>query len=257
MIKNILIISLFLIIILSLQLSFERFNKGMLKPELLYFPKGENIKYFLSGFDNIFADFLWIRGGVYFGEERISKGRFEYLFHIYDVITSIDIRFLNAYILGAFLIKYHLKNLELAVSLIDKGLNMIPDEWILHFYKGFMYYISFDFGNAYKSFFIGSRFEKGSSRCKKFAYMSLIKERGVKELLYEWVSLYEKSSNMYMKEIAIEGMKETIRYAMKRFEIERKYPPKDIYELLKEGYIPFIPKLEGNIFRIKDGEVIW
>lgn len=255
--KKYLIIFLLIFFIISSQFTFEKYKKEKKTEELLYFPKGSNIRFLVSGYNNLFADLLWIRGAVYYGEEKKTHGKFEYLFHIYNIITSLDERFLNAYIFGAFFINYQLKNLELSIKLIDKGLEKFPDEWILHFYKGFMYYISYDFGKAYKSFIIGSKFEKGSERCKKFAYMSMIKEKGVKELLYYWVDIYKKSKNIYIKEIAIDGIKEVLKYSIKRFEIEKKRTPSNIQELLKEGYIPFIPQIEGKLFRIENGEIVW
>ncbi len=255
--KKSLIIFLLILMIVSSQLIFERYKKEIHTEELLYFPKGSNIRFFVSGYNNLIADLLWIRGAVYYGEEKRTQGKFEYLFHIYDIVTSLDERFLNAYIFGAFFINYQLKNLELAVKLIDKGLQSLPDEWVLHFYKGFMYYISYDFDKAYRSFFIGSKFEKGSDRCRKFAYMSLIKEKGVKELLYYWVDVYQRANNEYLREIAIDGIKEVLKYTMKKFEREKKRAPISIQELFKEGYIPFIPKINGKLLRIENGEILW
>uniref|UniRef100_A0A7C4U793 Tetratricopeptide repeat protein n=1 Tax=candidate division WOR-3 bacterium TaxID=2052148 RepID=A0A7C4U793_UNCW3 len=257
MIRKIFLIFFLILFIFFIEYSFERKIPKDINTELLYFPKGENVKYIVSGFNNLLADLLWIRGAVYYGDEKIRGGKFEYLYHIYDIITSLDKRFLNGYIFGSFFINYQLKNLKLAIQLLDKGIRELPDEWVLHFYKGFMYYISYDFENAYKSFLVGSKFEKNTDRCKKFAYMSLLKEKGVQNLLYYWKEMYEKSNNIFTKEIAVEGMKECIRYAMKKYERERKKSPKSIFELLKEKYIPFIPVIENRMIRIEKGEVIW
>lgn len=255
--KRLYFVIILILLILSLQLIFERYKNKDINEDFLYFPKGSNIIFVVSGYNNLIADLLWIRGAVYYGEEKQTHGKFEYLFHIYDIITSLDERFLNAYIFGAFFINYQLKNLKLAIKLIDKGIVRFPDEWVLYFYKGFIYYISYDFDNAYKNFIIGSKFEKGSERCKNFAFMSLLKEKGVKELLYHWTDVYEKSKSPYIKEIAIDGIKEVIKHSIVRFKKEKNKEPLDITELLKEGFIPFIPKLEGRSFRIENGDVIW
>ena len=253
----------FFIIVFSISTSvlFIRFFEGKKSSysggDLLFFPSGRFIQIIACGYNNLLADVLWIRGGVYYGGEKIRRGSLKYLNHIFHIITDLDPKFINAYTTGGMFLFDDLNSLEMALKLLDKGIHNNPTNWYLPFTKGFILYLARDYTRAYKWFMIASLHETKKGIAFKFANWCLQKEKGVRMTLRFWENLYNSTGNRWMKEKAVKGVSRVILYAAVKYKRERGEWPKNIITLVRAGYLPYIPSLGGKYFVLKDGEVLW
>jgi hypothetical protein len=114
---------------------------------LLYLTDGRVADRLALSFDAVMADVYWIRAIQHYGRERKTArfaGRFERLYPLLDVTTSLDPRFTIAYQFGAFFLAEPQPlgpgRVDLAIALLEKGLRAEPTRWQYAQYIGFMHY---------------------------------------------------------------------------------------------------------------------
>lgn len=102
------------------------------------------IKYVTLGFDQQLADIAWLQFIQYFGENSKilrsggTKYDFSYTYKYIDVITTLDPHFSYAYWFGAFAIADEMKEPDLAMKVIKKGVEENPDNWWLPYAASIM-----------------------------------------------------------------------------------------------------------------------
>lgn len=110
---------------------------------LISLPTGM-IKYATLGFDKQLADIAWLQFIQYFGENSKilraggTKYDFSYTYKYIDVITTLDPNFSYAYWFGAFAIADEMKEPELAMKVIKKGVQENPENWWLPYTASIM-----------------------------------------------------------------------------------------------------------------------
>jgi len=116
-------------------------------PDLLYFSSSAVLKKMALGYDSLLADVYWLRTIQYFGnKEEAGKRTIQYknLPALLDITTTLDPDLIDAYRIGCiFLAEDEPVGAGLpaeAVKLLDKGIEVHPDEWRLRYEKGFVYY---------------------------------------------------------------------------------------------------------------------
>ncbi len=99
------------------------------------------------GFDNLAADIYWMRAVVYFGGERRAEHRpknYEQLYPLLDMVTTLDPYFRVAYRFGAIFLGESFPGgagrPDLAVLLLEKGLDADPRRWEYAADMGFVHY---------------------------------------------------------------------------------------------------------------------
>jgi hypothetical protein len=228
------------------------------REELLYFPSNEFVKATTSGFDPLLADFLWIETGSYFGKHHQSDRRYPYLYHMFDIITDLDPKFIPVYSLGTILLTTDARKSDLAIKLLHKGMTDNPDVWQIPFTMGFIYYVhNKNPGKAYKWFLIASYKENAPEMAQEFATWTLYKAKGAELTLRLYLRLYEISTSEIFREKAINGMEKVLSDQYKNFHADMGYYARSLFDLYKHDYLPFIPKIPEGTFIIEDGEVIY
>jgi len=98
-------------------------------------------------FDALAADIYWIRAVVYYGSVRRSgepEKNYDLLYPLLDITTTLDPQFLVAYRMGAIFLSEGYPGgpgrPDLAVALLEKGLNHDPNRWQLLHDIGFVYF---------------------------------------------------------------------------------------------------------------------
>ena len=228
------------------------------REELLYFPSNEFVKGITGGFDLILADLMWIETGTYFGKHRRSDKSYPYLYHMFDIITDLDPKFIPVYTLGTIMIATDANESELAMKLLDKGMRDNPDLWQIPFTKGFIYYVHNKKPyKASKWFFLASYKKDAPERVGKFATWTLYKSKGVEVTLSLYLRLYEISSSEIFREKAIKGIAKVLLDQSKQFKEDKGYQVESLFELYEVGYLPFIPEIPGGRFKLEDEKVIF
>lgn len=99
------------------------------------------------GFDALAADLYWIRAVVYFGRQRQSTDpgkNYDLLHPLLDLVTTLDPRFAVAYRFGAIFLSEPPPDgpgrPDLAVQLLQRGVDRFPEKWEYMHDIGFVYY---------------------------------------------------------------------------------------------------------------------
>ena len=137
------------VLILSLSCLFIQKQLDLIAPEiqqenLLYLPSGRFIKPLTLGFNHLAADFLWIKAVGYFGEHYLTDQNYPWLYHILDIVTTLDPLFQYAYEFGGLLLSMGEGNYTQSNILLKKGIHYFPDYWRLYFYLGFNHFFYLD-----------------------------------------------------------------------------------------------------------------
>jgi hypothetical protein len=214
--------------------------------ELMYFPSGRFMSAVTVGYDNLAADLVWLRAIQYYGEQRLTDLKFDYLGHIFDILTTLDKRFVNAYTFGSLLLADDANEPERALDLLDKGMRNNPHDWRIPFTKGFIYYVFLrDFCKAGSYFRMSSALEDAPDMAARFASFAFQKGGDRITAVNLWIELYERSNNdlerltaiRYIKELLAEMLDEKVEEFSEKF---GRYP-RDLTELKDAGLVRRIP----------------
>ena len=114
---------------------------------VLWLRSGPAITRGALGYDALLADIYWIRTVVYFGRQGLSKDpakNYDLLYPLLDLVTTLDPLFSVAYRFGAIFLSETPPNgpgrPDLAVSLLERGVERSPDRWEYMHDIGFVYY---------------------------------------------------------------------------------------------------------------------
>ena len=115
--------------------------------QLLYIPDGKVLGRMALSFDALLADVYWIRALQHYGGTKRSEGpdkSYALLGPLLDIATTLDPRFNAAYRFGAIFLTEGYPNgpgrPDLAIALLEKGIEEMPDKWEYYMDIGFIYY---------------------------------------------------------------------------------------------------------------------
>lgn len=126
--------------------------------EVLYVPSAAALKRMSLGYTGLLADIYWTRAVQYFGKKHLQRSkRFDLLYPLLDLTTSLDPHLLPAYEFGAtFLTQTPPEGAgqaDKAILLLNKGIAANPQEWRLYYNRGFVQYLELqDYHAASRSF---------------------------------------------------------------------------------------------------------
>lgn len=184
--------------------------------ELSYYPSGRHLSPATLGHAETVADLAWLRAVQYYGEHRHTDMRFERMFHVFDILTALSPRFVQAYVFGGFALAQEGKDFDHAVELMRRGLDANPGSGRLAFELGFLYYVrpgGRDLKHAAEYFEQASRQDDAPPSSRRFAAF-VRQHSGDLAVAYAlWRQVAETSGNKYLREMAEREM-EKIRVAM-------------------------------------------
>ena len=115
----------------------------------LYLPSAAALDRMALSFDSVVADVYWIRALQHFGTTRRSdhtEKRYDLLYPLLDIATTLDPRFSIAYRFGAIFLAEPFPDgpgrPDQAVTLLQKGARQMPERWEYLMDTGFVYYWS-------------------------------------------------------------------------------------------------------------------
>ena len=175
---------------------------------------------------SVAADLYWIRAIQYYGgHTKDAKARvedalepppalaakapvaFDLLYPLLDIATTLDPRFNIAYRFGAIFLSESYPHgpgrPDQAVSLLEKGLSVMPDKWQYWQDVGFVYYWNVhDYIKAAGAFRRGADIPGAPWWLRSLAATTLAKggDRGASRLL--WKQMYDTANNEYARTAA-------------------------------------------------------
>jgi hypothetical protein len=143
--------------------------------ELIYLPPPATARLLSLGFNQVVADWYWVRALQYFSDPVQSLNRYRNLSDILDVVLAVDPDDQYVYKFGGLAIPYDVgrlnwANTDKAIELLERGVARFPRNWELHFQLGF-YLLNFrkDPTAAAEQFAIAAQIPGSPAYLKLFA----------------------------------------------------------------------------------------
>lgn len=224
-------------------------------PELFYFPKTSFIKNVAFGYNNLLADMFWIRSVQYIGQHSMTDATYPYIYHILDIVTSLDPKFINAYNFGSAFLVTWANDPKDAIVLGNKGVKNNPQDWRPAFGLGFIYYMGKDYENAYKYFSLANTLPDMPDQYKTFAPYSLGKFASPDQGIEMWEAIAKMSDNEIIRSaaknnIAVLTQKKNVNMlnqAVQTYKQRFHKFPAALSELVERSVISKLPEPVANI----------
>ena len=268
------LITVFMGAVVELQFVLGRYG-GRLSPSaenLLYVRSPETMKRLALSYDSLLADIYWIRAVQHYGSTRLSTDpdkRYDLLFPLLDLTTSLDERFNIAYYYGStFLAEMPPGGPgrpDLAIALLEKGLRAQPEKWEFAQWIGFVHYWwRQDYQQAAAWFSRAAQFpgapiwmaplaastlaEGGSRQASRFMW-----EQIARTAEDEW---FRNEARRRLQQLDAMDQLDQLRSVAARFTEQRGVPASDWSELRAAGYLKGTPvDPTGTPYRLDAGVV--
>jgi hypothetical protein len=217
--------------------------------EVLYLWRGSHVKTLFPGFEHLAADVYWLRTVQYFGSERVfaADKRFELLYPLIEITTTLDPRMEIAYRYGAVFLAERVPigagRPDLAVRVLEGGVRNNPASWRLRQELGFFHFIYLDDAKRAAEILVeASRLPGAAFWLKSLAAEVLVKGGHGDVSRRMWQEMYDQSEGA-MKEnarvhlLAIDAATaaQALTTAVRAFTARSGRPPRDLGELRASG----------------------
>ena len=258
---------LFLILAITVQTKIETIRRFKVPgSSIIYLPSGKYLKFITFGFDSLLADIIYIWAIQYYSNYAI-KNRFDYLEHIFSIISELDPHYLDPYRIGALIAWYEGKRIDLALKVLDLGIKKNPNNWILPFeaaHYAQMYKKDYKLAQYYYDI---TRKIKGAPPIAHRLYAAAAFKAMDLETAYKnWLEIYQTAEDERVKKIAYNHLYRTkttidkikLKKAIEKYKKKYRRLPMNLNQLVRAGILKEIPKdLDGNdyIYNPHTGEV--
>lgn len=250
----------------------QTYPQAVLSEATLLITSGGALRRLTTGYRALAADLYWIRAIQYYGRTKISLTtppvagggrdgtlRYELLYPLLDLTTTLDPRFNIAYRFGAVFLAGPLPDgagrPDLAVALLEKGLRESPGKWEYMHDIGFVYYWDLhDYPKAAEYFDRAAEIPGAPWWLRSVAATTLARggDRGASRLL--WRQLYETAPDERGRQAA--GLKllqldaldqmEDLQRRIDAFAAQGGEAPRSWQPLVASGVLPGVPLDPGG-----------
>lgn len=228
----------------------DEMKSRVLPEKILYFPSGEFLKPVLFGFDAVMADFLWARTVVYFGGQFRTTKDYTWLYHMVDIVTTLEPTFIGAYRFGGTLLAIEANRVDDSIKILQKGIEHNPGDWRLYFALAFDYmYYKQDYETAAKYYERAARFPGHPPYLPRLVARLYAKTGKIEAALDYLIDAYKRYDDPNIKSAIAGRIKLLIakrdsifleEAASKYKELFGEYP-KDLNLLVKKGLTKSLP----------------
>jgi tetratricopeptide (TPR) repeat protein len=217
---------------------------------IIYIPSGKILKYVTFGYNSLMADLVYLWAIQYFSDQSIWE-RFDYLDHIFSIVAELDPKYLDPYEIGALIAVYDARDLNLALKILDRGIEKNPTEWLLPLQAGhFAQMLAKNFEVAQQYYKKTMEIEGAPDIARRLYANAAFRISDYKTAWHNWLEIYETATDERVIKIAsnhlyrtkatmdFEVLKSAIELYKKRF----GHAPEDLQKLKSEGFITAVPK---------------
>ena len=189
--------------------------------ELAYYPSGAWLSQAAVGERIAWSDLLWLRAVQYYGMHRETDNTFGKMAHVFDIITTLDPQFQNAYVFGGTSLCQEGRQFDAGVLLLEKGARNNPTVWVYPFELGFVHYLgkrnltraTFEFAQA-------ARLPNSPDYCERFAAWSG-QRAGYEEVATQlWREVAETTDNAILRDKAIAHLRQLLKGSGQEMRLE-------------------------------------
>ncbi|MBI4475188.1 MAG: hypothetical protein HY646_21165 [Acidobacteria bacterium] len=226
--------------------------------DLLYFASPTVVKRMALGYDGLLADIYWMRAIQYYGRRQEAARRavrYGNLASLLDITTTLDPDLIDAYRFGgSFLAEDDPVGAGQpmdAIKLLDKGIVVHPQEWRLHFDKGFVNFWQLrDFRKAGEVWLAASRLPSAPYWMEGLAATGHSKRGAVETARALWERQYQESERADIKENArnhllsmeMDETRWTLEFFVEKYRKRFERRPETLEGLVRPGFLKQIPK---------------
>jgi hypothetical protein len=170
---------------------------------------GKLVKAMSLEYAPLMADIYWTRVVQYFGNKHAGKQvDLRLLWPLLDLTTVLDPQLIPAYHFGStFLSDAPPRGAgrpDLAVQLIERGIQANPDQWRLYYDLGFVYYFDMkDYPKASNAFYEGSKNPNALIWMKVMAAKIAAEGNSTETSVFLWRDVYNNTKDPEIKENAL------------------------------------------------------
>jgi hypothetical protein len=240
---------------------------------LLYVRSPETMKSLALSYDSLLADLYWIRAVQYYGGTRLSTDpnkRYDLLYPLLDLTTSLDERFNVAYYYGSTFLAEAPPGgpgrPDLAIALLEKGLRVQPDKWEFAQWIGFVHYWwRQDYQEAAAWFTRAAGFPGAPIWMAPLAASTLAQggSRQASRILWQQIAQtaedewFRNDARRQLQKLDALDQLDQLQAVVNAFHQRQGSPPADWSELRAAGYLKGIPvDPSGTPYRLESGNVI-
>ena len=157
----------------------------------------------------LLADIYWTRVVQYYGNKHVrGQANLELLWPLLDITTTLDPNLLISYRFGAMFLSQAppagAGRPDLAVQLIERGIQTNPDYWRLYEDLGFVYYFDLkDYKKASEAFLEGSKRPNAQLWMKVMAAKVAAEGESLETSVFLWKDIYNSTSDPSVKKNAL------------------------------------------------------
>lgn len=263
----ILILILSLAAFIGLKVKIDKISRKKIPgSSIIYIPSGKYLKFATFGYSSFMADLIYLWAIQYYSDYS-AVNRFKYLDHIFSVIAELDHLYLDPYQIGALIALYEARDLDLALKILDRGLEKNPDQWIFPFEAGhYTQMVKKDYKLAQKYYKMAMEIEGAPPIAKRLYANASFKLTDYNTAWQTWQEIYQTAEEERIKKIASSHLYQvkaamdikTINEAIEKFKERYGRNPMDLSQLIKAGLLDSLPKdLDGQdyVYDSERGEV--
>jgi tetratricopeptide (TPR) repeat protein len=229
---------------------------------------GKLLKVMSLEYAPLMADLYWTRVVQYYGDKAVRRdSNFELLWPLLDVTTTLDPNLLVAYRFGSMFLSENAPQgagrPDLAIQLIQRGIQANPEYWRFYEDLGFIYYFELqDYGKAAAAFLEGSKNPDAKTWMKVLA--AKVSEQGdnSETSAFLWNDIYTTTTDPQMKENAATHLQllksdedcKAIDAVSIDFEKKNSRKPSSMQELVSAGMLKGVPADPTGHSYVLDGD---
>ena len=233
---------------------------------IIYIPSGQYLKFATFGNSSLLADMIYVWAIQYYSDYTIPD-MYEYLDHIFSIINELDPSYLDPYDIGAVIAAYEAQDLDLALKILDRGLEKNPEEWLFPYMAAhYAQMIKKDHKLAQEYYKKAMNIEEVPPIVERLYANAIFKSMDYKRALQTWLEIYKTAEDERTKKIASNHIYnitttidiQKINEAIAKFKESYGRNPMELSQLVKAGFLDSLPKdLDGKkyIYDSRTGEV--
>ncbi len=170
---------------------------------------GKLVKLMSLEYAPLLADIYWTRAVQYYGNKHMrGQANLELLWPLLDITTTLDPNLLISYRFGAMFLSQAAPTgagrPDLAVQLIQRGIQANPDYWRLYEDLGFVYYFDLkDYPKASEAFLEGSKKPNAQLWMRVMAAKVSAEGESFETSAFLWRDIYESTTDPSVKKNAL------------------------------------------------------
>jgi tetratricopeptide (TPR) repeat protein len=170
---------------------------------------GKLVKVMSLEYAPLLADIYWTRVVQYYGNKHVrGQANLELLWPLLDITTTLDPNLLISYRFGAMFLSQAAPSgagrPDLAVRLIQRGIQANPDYWRLYEDLGFVYYFDLkDYQKASEAFLEGSKKPNAQLWMKVMAAKIAAEGESFATSAFLWKDIYDSTADPSVKKNAL------------------------------------------------------